>query len=112
VWLVRLSERPLLPARSSSLHDELDDVRDRPARTAYRWAIMQGWGDDLAGRWAAWCVGIQLTETGWTLRAVDRALFLRYLVATGRIGGPTDAPRPTAISPSARGSSPVPGPRV
>ena len=62
------------------------------ARHAYRWAVGQGWGEDLAGRWAAWCVGINLTDSGWTLRMIERVLFLRWLVENGRIGSSTDAP--------------------
>lgn len=97
-------------------HDELADLRDLSPRAVYRWAIARGWSEDEAGNWSAWCSGIDLVDgenlpkTAWTLRAVDHALFLRYLTETGRIGGRRDRHR-TVISPSVRGSSLTSGPK-
>ena len=85
--------RPLLEGPLAPGPDELDErppALPRP-REIYRWAIQRGWSQSEAGNWAAWTAGIPLADgedvpaIAWTPAAVEHALFLRWLVRSGRL---------------------------
>lgn len=102
--LVRIcAHRPLLGTQppgepdEPTAHDLLAALALPRPRETYRWAIQRGWSAELAGNWAAWCAGLpiydgeDLPRTAWTPAAIERLLFLRWLVAAGRLAGDTAA---------------------
>jgi hypothetical protein len=86
--LVRIhADRPLLPLPGDQ--DEMDDRIVRPLAQTYRLALLNSWTVEEAGRLAAWRDGLAVGQD-WTLALVMQQDFLRWMVDTGRIGGPDD----------------------
>ncbi len=61
-------------------------------RAMYRTLLVRGLTPDEAANLTAFLAGLTLGERPWTLNQVNRLLFLRELVRTGRFGG-TDGDR-------------------
>ena len=59
---------------------------DTETRATYRNLLLRGLAPDEAANLTAYLCGIQLAETAWTIREVNRILFLRELNRTGRFG--------------------------
>lgn len=81
-------DQPLLP--------EPERGESPSPRDVYRWAIRHGWSQEAAGNWAAWCAGIPLVVgedliRAWHVREVDHLIFLRELVASGRLDDDLEA---------------------
>jgi len=51
----------------------------------YRGLRAIGWSDREAGNLTAYLEGIGSVRNGWAIREVERLLFIRALVADGRI---------------------------
>ncbi|OGN88205.1 MAG: hypothetical protein A2X23_04785 [Chloroflexi bacterium GWC2_73_18] len=61
------------------------DPPRRPARTTYRLLKMRGLSEREAADLTAFLAGIHRVGDGWTLREVERLLFLRSLVGSGHL---------------------------
>lgn len=57
-----------------------------PSRQTNRLLLMNGWSPEQAGNLVARLDGLSATQH-WTMRQVQQIEFIRWLVATGRIGG-------------------------
>lgn len=57
----------------------------RPARATYRLLKMRGLTDRQAANLTAFMAGIHTVDDGWTLREVERLLFVRSLVRSGHL---------------------------
>jgi hypothetical protein len=55
----------------------------------------RGLAADEAANLTAFLAGLSLGDRPWTLAQINRMLFLRELVRTGRFGGHDGARRPT-----------------
>lgn len=62
-----------------------DHPVDEPARTTYRRLRMAGLDATQAGNLTAHLAGIRATPKGWTLHEVESLLFVRSLVASGKL---------------------------
>jgi hypothetical protein len=79
--------------RSSRRRDRkappLESIRERRRTAApkatYRRLGSLGLSRVEAGNLTAFMSGLRPSRSGWTIEQIDRLLFLRYLVATGRI---------------------------
>ncbi len=61
----------------------------------YRQLLMKGLAPDEAANLTAFLCGIPVADVHWSLRQVNRLLFLRELARTGRFGSADgEAPRP------------------
>jgi hypothetical protein len=54
-------------------------------REAYRGLRAMGWTEGEAGNLAAHLAGLDVTRKGWRIHEVEGLLFIRSLVATGRL---------------------------
>jgi hypothetical protein len=59
---------------------------DMAPRATYRNLLLRGLAPEEAANLTAYLCGIQVVETAWTIREVNRLLFLRELNRTGRFG--------------------------
>jgi hypothetical protein len=59
---------------------------DTATRATYRSLLLRGLAPDEAANLTAYLCGIQVAETAWTIREVNRILFLRELNRAGRFG--------------------------
>lgn len=55
-------------------------------RATYRTLLLRGLAPEEAANLTAFICGIQVGDQRWTLREVNRLLFLRELQRTGRVG--------------------------
>jgi hypothetical protein len=72
------------PASSSA------STRELPTRATYRNLIIRGLAPDEAANLTAWISGIDVGDTGWTLRQVNQLLFLREMNRAGQFAEATD----------------------
>jgi len=57
----------------------------RPARVTYRQLAMRGLTPAEAGNLTAYLHGIGPVSSGWTIGQIERLLFLRHLLRSGRL---------------------------
>jgi hypothetical protein len=60
-------------------------ARADSVRAAYRGLRAMGWTEGEAGNLAAHLAGLEVTRKGWRITEVEGLLFIRSLVATGRL---------------------------
>jgi hypothetical protein len=60
-------------------------ARAESVREAYRGLRAMGWTEREAGNLAAHLAGLEVTRKGWRIDEVERLMFIRSLVATGRL---------------------------
>jgi hypothetical protein len=60
-------------------------VRAESVRAAYRGLRAMGWTEGEAGNLAAHLAGLEVTRKGWRITEVEGLIFIRSLVATGRL---------------------------
>jgi hypothetical protein len=88
---------PVVAVASAAAYGSTTDTRqsgsdlatltpDTETRATYRNLLLRGLAPDEAANLTAYLCGIQLAETAWTIREVNRILFLRELNRTGRFG--------------------------
>lgn len=83
---------------SGSLIDSISTAssptaRPVPTRSTFQLLLARGLGADDAANLIAYLCGIAVHDRPWTLAEVNRLLFLRELVRTGRSGVRDDRPR-------------------
>ena len=61
------------------------DVGPGSIRTTYRSLRALGWSEAEAGNLSAHLAGLDVTRGGWRIREIERLLFIRSLVSTGRL---------------------------
>jgi ribulose-5-phosphate 4-epimerase/fuculose-1-phosphate aldolase len=73
--------RPVsIPAARRGTHAGAESVRE-----AYRELRAMGWSEGEAGNLTAHLAGLEVTRKGWRIHEVEALLFIRSLVATGRL---------------------------
>ena len=60
-------------------------ARAESVREAYRGLRAMGWTEAEAGNLTAHLAGLDVTRKGWRINEVEALLFMRSLVATGRL---------------------------
>lgn len=79
---------PVLVADAPILHRRTavePALPQRPARATYRVLRMRGLSELEAANMTAFMAGIHAVDDGWTLREIERLLFVRSLVRSGRL---------------------------
>lgn len=61
------------------------EARPGPVHETYRGLRAIGWSEREAGNLAAYLEGIGPDRNGWSIREVEQLLFIRALVAEGRV---------------------------
>jgi hypothetical protein len=74
-----------MPHRPSTLPSADHRSRTGAVDETYRGLRAIGWSDGEAGNLAAYLAGIGKVRNGWTIREVEGLLFIRALVADGRL---------------------------
>jgi len=72
-----------LPTGTRTVSNPASDPRTRPT---YRMLVFRGLAPAEAANLTAFLCGIPVGEAGWSIREVNRLLFLRELNRTGRFG--------------------------
>ena len=70
-------------SQSASTNNDLSSEPTPPGR-AYRHLVSQGFTPDEAGTLMAYLEGLDVAHHTWTLREVNRLLFLRHLNRSNR----------------------------
>jgi hypothetical protein len=74
-----------MPHQPSTLSPADHRDRNGAVHETYRGLRALGWSDSEAGNLAAYLEGIGRVRDGWSIREVEGLLFIRALVADGRI---------------------------
>jgi hypothetical protein len=75
-----------MPRRATAVRATVHrEPRAEAVHETYRGLRAMGWSDREAGNLAAFLGGIGSVRNGWAIREVERLLFIRALVADGRI---------------------------
>ena len=82
----------LVTLREPVVRPAAPDPEERDPEAVFRAAVRAGWVDGIAAAWAAHAAGLPLARGEgetllWSIREVRHVIFMRRLVAEGRLAG-------------------------